>query len=112
MVGLNLPGFGYLDKLSLEVEYFANRNYNDYGKAEAQGSWVPRSVPNVDLRRDDVKWSLYASKLLVGHIKLSGQIANDHLRTYGAPDLGFLTYAEALTTPKDWYWVTKIAYFF
>jgi hypothetical protein len=112
MIGLNLPAFGFLDKLSMEVEYFANKNYNDYGKAEAQNSWVPRVVPNVDLGRDDVKWSLYASKVVMGHLKISGQVANDHLRTFGAPDLGFLTYAEALTTPKDWYWVTKIAYYF
>ncbi len=112
MLGFNFPAFGYLDKLSLEVEYFANQNYNDYGKAEAQNSWVPRVVPNGYTKRDDVKWALYGSKLLLGHVKLSGQVANDHLRTYGAPDLGFLTYAEALTTPKDWYWMGKIAYFF
>ena len=112
MVGFNFPAMGYIDKLSLEVEYFANKNYNDYGRAEAQNTWVPRRVPDGNVKRDDWKWALYGSKLLMGHVKLSGQIADDHLRTYGAPDLGFLTFAEALTTPKDWYWMTKVAYFF
>jgi hypothetical protein len=113
MVGLNLPAFGWLDKLSLEVEYFANPNFHDYGKTETSYSWVPRNVGNtVDTRRDDWKWALYASKVVYGHVRISGQVANDHLRTFGPPDIGYLTYAESLTTPKDWYWMGKITYFF
>jgi hypothetical protein len=112
MVGFNLPAFGFLDKFSLEVEYYASKNMADYGKAETSYSWVPRTEPSVDNARDDWKWALYFSKVVQSHIRLSGQVANDHLRMFGPPDIGFVSYAETLTTPKDWYWMLKATYFF
>ena len=142
MVGFNLPVFKFLDKLSLEVEYYGSRNYSDYGKAESFGSWVPRTVPatqavrniapisfnpdgantytydklqvpsGLDHSRDDWKWSLYASKVLMGHLRLASQVANDHYRNNGVGATSYPTWAEALTTPKDWYWMCKLAYFF
>jgi hypothetical protein len=112
MMGLNLPAFGWLDKFALEVEYYASKNFPDYGKAELDYSWVPRSVPEANSARDDWKWSLYFSKVISGHLRLSGQIANDHLRMFGPPDIGFMTFAETLNTPKDWYWMLKSTYFF
>jgi hypothetical protein len=137
MVGINLPAFRFLDKLSLEVEYYGTDNYSDYGKAESFASWVPRSVPGtaefktiaptafngqtytkiqslktLDNSRDNVKWSLYGSKVIMGHLRLAGQVANDHYRNYGTGATSYPTWAEALTTPKDWYWMCKLAYFF
>lgn len=112
MVGFNLPTFGYLDKLGLEVEYYASKNFADYGKATTSYSWVPRVVQQADKARDDWKWSLYFSKVTFGHLRFSGQVANDHLRMFGPPDIGLISYAEALTTPKDWYWIIKSTYFF
>lgn len=112
MVGVNLPAFGYLDKLTFEIEYYASKNFADYGKAEASYSWVPRPVPGVDNGKDDIKWSLYLSKVVMGHLRLSGQVANDHLRMFGPPDIGFTSYAETLTSSKDWYWMLKSTYFF
>ncbi len=41
---------------------------------------------------------------------LSVQVANDHLRLGGNHDED--AGAEAMRTPKDWYWTTKLAYFF
>lgn len=108
MVGFNLPAFGYLDYLNVEVEYYASKLYPDQGMAQA-GSAVPRVVPYGN-GRNDWKWSVYASRVLANHIKLSAQIANDHLRLGGFHNLG--TGAEALSTPKDWYWMTKLAFFF
>jgi hypothetical protein len=137
MVGFNLPAFKFLDKLSLEVEYYGSDNYSDYGKAESFGSWVPRSVPGtsefkatvpityqgqtytklqtfkyLDNSRDNWKWSLYGSKVILSHLRLAGQIANDHYRNNGTGATSYPTWAEALTTPKDWYWMCKLAYFF
>lgn len=112
MVGFNIPALGLLDKFSLEVEYYASKNMADYGKAEADYSWVPRVSPDVDNAKDDWKWSLYFSRVMLGHLRLSGQVANDHLRMFGPPDIGFTSYAETLTTPKDWYWMLKTTYFF
>jgi hypothetical protein len=112
MLGFNLPAFGYLDKFGLEVEYYASKNFADYGKATTSYSWVPRVVTGANEARDDWKWSLYFSKVVLGHLRLSGQVANDHLRMFGPPDIGLVSYAEVLTTPKDWYWIVKSTYFF
>jgi hypothetical protein len=125
MVGFNLPVFGYLDELSLEVEHYANRNMTDYQKVVEDNSWVPRPRARVDLhdaggkligtyvtdtRSDDWKWSLYGCKVIAGHLKLSAQVANDHLRTGGY----FLqaTQSETLSDTFDWYWMFKIGYYF
>lgn len=134
MIGVNLPAFGILDNLSLEVEYYGSKNHSDYGKAESYSSWVPRAPGSLavksgqsipfggftydkiqvmrvpDNSEDDWKWSLYASRLMLGHLKVSGQVANDHLRPggYGLQP----TWSEALTTLEDWYWMLKVAYFF
>jgi hypothetical protein len=112
MLGFNIPAMGWLDKLAVEVEYYGSKNMLDYGKAETSYSWVPRTEASVDNARDDIKWSLYLSKILLGHLRVSGQVANDHLRMFGPPDIGFTSYAETLTTPKDWYWMLKSTYFF
>jgi len=137
MVGFNIPAFKFLDKLSLEVEYYGSNNYSDYGKAESFGSWVPRTVPgspvfeasapitfngqtyskvqtirSLDYARDNWKWSLYGSRVLMGHLRLAAQVANDHYRNNGTGATSFPTWAEAMTTPKDWYWMCKLAYFF
>lgn len=125
MVGFNLPAFGFLDVIGLEVEYYANRNMTDYQKMVEDNSWVPRPkahneildpsgavirVERTDTRGDNWKWSLYASKTLAGHLKFSGQIANDHFRSGGYYLQG--TQSETLTDTWDWYWMTKVAYYF
>jgi hypothetical protein len=108
MFGFNIPTFGYVDFLNVEIEYYASKLYPDMGMAQV-GSAVPRDVP-FDNGRNDLKWSVYSSKVIASHVKLSGQVANDHLRLGGFHDLG--TGAEALSTPKDWYWMAKLAFFF
>ncbi len=125
MLGFNLPVFGHLDELSLEVEYYANRNTTDYEKELEDISWVPRpkaglEITNAsgavvdtfhtDTRGDNWKWALYASKVVGGHLKFSGQVANDHLRTGGF----YLRPAqsETLSDTFDWYWMCKVAYYF
>lgn len=112
MLGFNLPAFGWLDKFDVEVEYYASKNMADYGKAESDYSWVPRPDPGLDNSRDDWKWSVYFSKVLMGHLRLSGQVANDHLRLFGPPDIGFMSYAETLSGPADWYAMLKASWFF
>lgn len=125
MFGANLPAFGWLDELSLEAEYYANRNMADYEKALEDNSWVPRpqarneikdsagavaAIERTDTRSDNWKWSLYAAKVVAGHLKISGQVANDHLRTGGF----YLraSQSEVLSDTWDWYWMLKVAYYF
>jgi hypothetical protein len=109
MLGLNLPGFNFLNA-SIEVEYYANKLSGD-NIAARNGSWI--SVvddPLINTKRDDWKWSLNASKVLFGNMIFLAQVANDHLRLGGNHDDD--TGVEATRTPEDWYWQTKLAYFF
>jgi hypothetical protein len=111
MAGFNFPAFGYLDYLSLEVEYYASKNSSDNAYANFGGAWVPRQDDDSVYARDDWKWSVNLAKTLFGHMQFSAQVANDHLRPGGwhnAPNTG----KEAFRTPEDWYWTCKLAYFF
>ncbi len=111
MVGFNFPSFGYLDYLSLEVEYYASKNSSDNVAANFGGAWVPSQVDHSVYSRDDWKWSANVAKTLFGHMQFTAQVANDHLRLGGyhdRPNAG----KEVLRTPKDWYWTCKLAYFF
>lgn len=110
MVGFNLPTFGLLDVLSIEAEYYSNQNSADLNKAKLDASWIPRKT-HYDAQGDNFKYSLYFTKILQKHIKISGQIANDHLRLGGARG-DDATGSEVFISQKDWYWMTKLAFFF
>lgn len=120
MAGINLPTFKFLNDLSFEVEYF-NSPYNpDYAKLMEYSSPIPRSAnwnradsatPPYNVKADNWKWSLYASKVLSGHVKLSAQAASDHFRI-GSQQPWFPTYDETFASWKDWYVMGKLAFFF
>jgi len=110
MVGANLPTFGILDVLAFEFEYYPNPHSADLGKATLAFSWVPRRE-HYNAKRDDYKWSLYASKVIAKNIKASAQVANDHLRLGGTGG-AYYTGSEVFIEPKNWYWMTKLAFFF
>lgn len=109
MIGFNFPMLGYLDYLSLEVEYYASKNSAD-NRPASFGSWLPSTDLAYDTKRDDWKWSVNASKVVLGNLQVSIQVANDHLRPGGTHDAP--AGDEASTTPKDWYWTVKTAFFF
>lgn len=109
MFGFNFPGFNFLNA-SVEMEYYASKLSSD-NIAARSGSWVPVvDDPLINTKRDDWKWSVNISKQLIGNLILSAQMANDHLRLGGNhdQDVG----VEAMRTPKDWYWTSKLVYFF
>lgn len=140
MAGFNIPTWNLLDNLSMEVEWYGAPYRNDYLKLENYYSPIPVSnqgvgrkletdstgrpaivysgstFPNEDpynvenMHKDDLKWSLHASKTFKDHIRISGQLANDHFRAGG----NFYSdgYETAFTTLKDWYFMLKMAYFF
>lgn len=128
MLGFNIPTFKVLDVLALEVEYYGSKIVPDFRKlneevsAVPQSPWINRAAPDsgaipysqmeYPAGKDDIKWSLYFSKVFAGHVKISGQAANDHFRTGGTPGLAGKSYEEALTDLKDWYWFLKLSYFF
>jgi hypothetical protein len=108
MVGFNFPTFG-LFNLSAEVEYFASKNSSNSLNAES-GATAPLLQQDVDTGRDDWKYSVNASKVLAGSVEISGMVANDHIRLGGTHNVA--NGLEALNTLSDWYWTTKVAYFF
>jgi hypothetical protein len=113
MAGLNLPAMGLLDYLSVEVEYFASRNVTDVHHTGLTASWIPLTTgpaEKVDTRKDNWKWSVNTSKVLMGNLQLSGQVASDHLRPGGSNHSP--NGLEAFNRPSDWYWTAKLAYFF
>jgi hypothetical protein len=124
MVGFNFPMFSYLDHLAMEVEWYGAkfrddiyRLQPDFERSQREVSPIPfdysQDVPGPKPKtysRDNVKWAIHAAKTIQGHFKVSGQVSNDHFRPYGTASR--TSYEVATSTPKDWYWVTKIAYWF
>lgn len=107
MIGLNLPGFK-LFNWSVEGEFYANKQSGDNLGAR-NGSWVA-SQGSINPARDDWKWSVNASVPLLGNMALAAQVANDHMRIGGNHDTD--VGKEATRTGADWYWTSKLAYFF
>jgi hypothetical protein len=129
MLGFNFPVFGYLDRLSLEVEYYDSPYRNDVsniGYPEglvAPWRWNPlRSVSEPspiptegESRRDSWKWSVLLEKTVASHVRFTGQIASDHYRPL--PFSTGLIYQPggteaALSSPKEWYVMGRVGFFF
>ncbi|MDB5105094.1 MAG: hypothetical protein JWP91_2783 [Fibrobacteres bacterium] len=120
MAGMDLPTFGFLTALSMEVEYLKNPYYGrKYSVGDATGSnFSP--LPNLnqdeygggripDYTKDDLKWSLFLHKSLNRWIDLKARFASDHLRLL-AWDGDYAT-GEALTRKTgDWYFLARIEY--
>ncbi len=128
-VGFNFPTHKQLDHLSLEVEWYGSPNddnlngYNTVGSSQpvtpyptnwatADGKIYTRARTNT---RDNWKWSLHGARTIQKHVLLSFQVANDHYRPGvfdGYADSTPPHRESALVTPNDWYFTTKLAYFF
>ncbi len=136
MAGVQLPGFGWLDELVLEVEWYGAKFKNDYYNLSNQFSPVP--VSNTDYNRsanasgmysgdttlvfddpidvhnltaDDIKWALYLSKNVAQGIRFSAQIANDHFRPDGNNPKAN-RYGTAFSKINDYYLMFRFGYFF
>ena len=118
MAGFNIPMFKILDRLSLEVEYYGATFKDDLHNYNHTSGDQPVPFPVADTvkyTKDDLKWSLYGSKVLINHIKLSFQVASDHFRPgifNGYGDNNPPGSEAVLLSPKEWYWETKMAFFF
>ncbi len=123
MVGFNIPTLRGLDNLSLEVEWYGAKFKDDLSRYQTGPAYYPSPLPvsNVDpvasifdvegnLKRDNWKWSLYGARTIQHHFKISFQVANDHFRPGGI--VNGPSQEAVFSTLEDWYWMTKIAYFF
>ena len=116
MVGFNFPTFQKLDHVSLEVEVYHAQFKDDLQRYQPSSAYFASPLPvrnlgNLNLKRDDVKWALHAAKT-ISRVRISAQVANDHSRP-GGKLLDIPAEWESLyTTPMDWYWMTKLSFFF
>lgn len=123
MFGFNLPGFRFVDLISVQAEYYKSRWLNNTSQIANQAIPLPffpiagdtvasRTEWNDLARRDDWKWSILVQKKIAGYITLSGQVANDHLRLtssryYYGPQYD---HNEITISGKDWYWMTQLSW--
>jgi hypothetical protein len=133
LVGMNLPTYGALDLLSLEVEYYNAPFQNDpsklvgaydlfgFGdgnglnfamspipasnKAQIQGHLI-NAQEDFDPTKDNLKWSILAVKSINQKITFKAQIASDHWRT---PNNNLVHY-EAAANPGQFYSSLKVVY--
>jgi hypothetical protein len=120
MVGFNIPTFKALDRLALEVEYYGAPWIDDpsiyYHTSGNQPRPIPKSaVTDTVNKKDDIKWSVYGSRIVAEHVKLSLQVASDHSRPglfNGYGDNKPAANHVPFFSPSDYYWTAKIAYFF
>jgi hypothetical protein len=114
MLGINLPTFRLLDKLSFEVEYFRNPMEDDLESMISKGNYNPIPLgsgvlfPVID-HKDDIKWSLYASRQIFSGFSLRAQIANDHFRAPQiAPSQHLFTSVPATRKISNFYYIVTL----
>lgn len=123
MAGVNIPAFGMLDRLSLQVEYFDSPWLNNTWPIGSDGNNIP-FIPDPSDRtvsrdawydmagRDNLKWSLLLTRKVHSHVTLHAQVASDHLRiadasSYYGPQLNP---NEITLRKRDWHATVQLAW--
>lgn len=127
MVGVNVPTLGLFDRLAVELEYRKSRfkntfrfPYDNLGGLPiplADGGESPYGYTDqvVDANedkftRDDVKWSVYATRKVTKGITLTAQFASDNLRpANGEAKPSSEPFAKG---PSEWYYVVRAGFGF
>lgn len=119
MAGIHLPTFRFLDLLAFEIEWYGAPFLDDMSNFKTTAGPKPSPFPvasaDSNITEDNWKWSLYGSRVFAEHIQWSFQVANDHFRpgTFeGYGDNNPPRRESLMQSTKDWYWMTKVAYFF
>lgn len=132
MAGIDIPTFGFLDKLSCEVEYHKSRfpntvgapfyyalplPLNDNGGGQISpysydlDSYSPAQQDSVSkaFKEDDWHWSVYASRKITDGINLFAQVASDHQRHPTGPEVK-PSLEPPTVKPSDWYYVVRVEF--
>lgn len=125
MVGMNLPGLGVLDLVSVQYEYFASPHRNSYLESIESNGATPDFVASNDhvlsrdtyadgLKRDDHSWSVLVRKNVTRGLTFSAQAARDHARVvsfahYAGPGLAPNTIFYT-TDKNNWYWMAQFSF--
>ena len=120
MFGFNFPTFKLLDVLAIEAEYYSSPYINTADNAWRYRSPLPFTGLNGESKYSDVKprhdddwkWSVYTSKK-IGRIRLSAQVASDHiLKTPYVPGPPTSAkYTEICPRTQDWYWMVRAMFY-
>jgi hypothetical protein len=121
MAGFNLPTFGILDLLSVEMEYYKSPYLNSYAALVDYNSAVPEMVLGSDkvrsvssyadiTKKDDFSWSILAKKSIVGSAYVAAQVARDHIRTVSIETWTAPEPTQVLGRPSDWYWMLQFGF--
>lgn len=127
MIGFNFPAFKVLDVLSIEVERYQSPYINTQDFIWQGSSPVPyisgiRAPIDYDdswndsmaVTDDDIRWSIYASKKIGNHIRLSAQAACDHTpkfwHTPSPPSS--VKYSDMVPKNDDWYFMMRMSLYF
>jgi hypothetical protein len=116
MLGVDVPTFGILDLLCLQMEYFKNpypdNSFQQFTNALPQPQLPGGNVAEYEdnLRagvydHDDLKWSLFVQKNLFTGLDLYAQVANDHLRVQN--NLGEPSSMPLTQGKSDWYYMLR-----
>ena len=125
MLGVNLPGFGLLDLVAVQYEYFGSPHRNSYLESIQSNGATPDFAASNDevlsrdayadgLSRDDHSWSVLVRKNLVRGLTFSAQAARDHARMvshafYAGPGLAPNTIFYT-TDKNNWYWMAQFSF--
>jgi hypothetical protein len=112
MFGINVPTFGFLDRLTFEAEYLATAFPNSNVTVLQSQLPIPTSDPYGydpdDRQFDEWKWTVYARRKIIDGVTLNAQAASDHLRhvNYSGIPAG----QTATPTASDWYYVVRVEF--
>jgi len=131
MAGLAVPTFGILSKLNFEVEYHKSRFRNTVGAPFYYSLPIPldddgtqdnpyrydlntypvaeRDSISKAFKKDDLHWSVYASRKLGQAISISAQVASDHQRHPTGPEVK-PSVEPPTVRPQDWYYVARLEF--
>ena len=113
MAGVRIPTGGFLDFLSIEMEYWKNRYPIILVQALRPGlpkvDWNKMS-PKIDISKpydeDNLKWSISAQKSIGQYFTVNLQLANDHIRPIRY-DFSPYPY-ETMLDNKAWYYLVRL----
>jgi hypothetical protein len=114
--GFNLPGFKFIDCISLEGEYCANRiyAYSDERYYSLTPVPLPIRYADINLSRNPWRWSVYIKKSLFNeHVSFIAQAARDHKKiNFHYFDRTNMSFIETLPDGDNWWWTFKTEFKF
>ncbi len=122
MCGINVPTFRLFDVLAVEAEYYKSPYVNSPYFVWTQRSPIPflgsTNQPDINSWQpntsDRWKWAVYGSRKITSRLRLSAQVASDHLSgmQFTGPPPSYIDYREVVPRTQDWYYMMRAMIYF